>query len=49
MGINALKTLRDGRFLIETNPKEELEALGKYINDKCGDRLETHINKENPD
>jgi hypothetical protein len=42
--INALKTLRDRRVLIETNTKEELETLGKDINDKYGDRLETHIN-----
>ena len=45
MGINALKTLRDGIVLIETNIKEELETLEKDINDKCGGRLEKHINK----
>jgi len=45
VGINALKTLRDGRVLIETNTKEELETLGKDINDMCGGRLERHINK----
>jgi len=42
VGINALKTLRNGTVLRETNTKEELEMLGKDINDKCGDRLETH-------
>jgi len=45
VGINALKTLRNGRVLIETNTKEELETLGKDINDKCRDRLETHTHK----
>jgi len=45
VGINALKTLRDGIVLIETNIKEELETLEKDINDKCGGRLEKHINK----
>jgi len=45
VGINALKTLRNGKVLIETNTKEELETLDKDINDKCGDRLETHIHK----
>jgi hypothetical protein len=44
VGINALTTLRNGRVLIETNTKEELETLGKDFN-KCGDRLETHIHK----
>jgi hypothetical protein len=45
VGINALKTLRNGRVLIETNTKEDLETLGKDINNKCRDRLETHIHK----
>jgi len=45
VGINALKTLRNGRVLIETNTREELETLGKDINDNCGDRLETHTHK----
>jgi len=45
VGINALKTPRNGKVLIETNTKEELETLGKDINDKCGDRLETRTHK----
>jgi len=45
VGINALKTLRNGKVIIETNTKEELETLGKDINNKCGDRLETHTHK----
>jgi len=45
VGINALKNLRNGKVLKETNTKEELETLGKDINDKNGDRLETHIHK----
>jgi len=43
--INALKTLTNGRVLIETNTKEELDTLGKDINCKCGDWLETHTHK----
>ena len=34
VGINALKALRNGKVLIERNTKEELETLGKDINDK---------------
>jgi len=45
VGINALKTLRNGKVLIETNNKEGLETLGRDINDKCVVRLETHIQK----
>ena len=45
VGINNFKVLRNGKILIETNTKEELETLGKDINTKCGDKLETHIHK----
>jgi len=45
VGINAFKLLRNGRVLLETNSKEEMETLGKDINAKCGDKLKTHIHK----
>ena len=45
VGINALKYLRNGKVLIETNTKEEMETLDKDISNKCGDSLETHIHK----
>jgi hypothetical protein len=45
VGINNFKALRNGKILIETNTKEEMETLGKDINTKCGDKLETHIHK----
>jgi hypothetical protein len=45
VGIKTLKSLRNGKVLIETNTKEDLEMLGKDINDKCGDKLEAHIHK----
>jgi hypothetical protein len=45
VGINNLKSLRNGKVLIETNTKEKLEMLGKDINEKCGDKLEAHIHK----
>ena len=32
-------------MLIETNSKEEIEALGKVINVKCGDKLEANIHR----
>ena len=40
MGINTFKTLNSGRVLIETNSKEEVEALEKEIQAKCGGDLE---------
>jgi hypothetical protein len=43
--INTLKSLRNGKVLIETNTKQEMEMLVKVINEKCGDKLETHIHK----
>jgi hypothetical protein len=45
VGINNFKALRNWKILIETNTKEEMETLGKDINTKCGDKLETHIRK----
>jgi ribosomal protein L7Ae-like RNA K-turn-binding protein len=45
VGINTLKSLRNSKVLIETNTKEEMEILGKDINEKCGDILEAHIHK----
>jgi len=45
VGINALKTIRNGSFLMEKHSKENLETLGKDINDNCGDRLEKHTHK----
>ena len=46
MGINTFKTLNSGRVLIETNSKEEIEAMGKEIQAKCGGDLE--INNHTP-
>ena len=43
MGINTCKTLNSGRVLIETNSKEEIEALEKEIQAKCGGDLEINI------
>ena len=45
LGINKFKVLRNGNVIIETNIKEEMETLGKDINTKCGDKLETHIHR----
>ena len=40
VGIKTLKTLRDGRILIETCSEEELNSLIRAINTKCGEQLE---------
>ena len=43
MGINTFKTLNSGRVLIETNSKEEVEALENEIQAKCRGDLEINI------
>jgi len=45
VGINTFKTLKNGRVLIETNSKKELEALEKDINAKCDGKLEATAHK----
>jgi len=45
VGINTFKSLKNGKVLIETNSKEEIEALGKVINVKRGDKLDANIHK----
>jgi hypothetical protein len=43
VGINTFKTLNSGKVLIEANSKEDIEALEKDIQAKCGDDLEINI------
>jgi hypothetical protein len=43
VGVTTLKSLNES-VLVETNSKEEIEVLGKEIQDKCGD-LEPHIHR----
>jgi hypothetical protein len=45
VGINTFRSLKDGRVLIETNSKEELETLEKDINAKCEGKLEARSHK----
>jgi hypothetical protein len=45
IGISAFRALRDGRVLLETKSKEEMEILHTNINDKCSQLLEAHIQK----
>jgi hypothetical protein len=46
VGICALKSLRDGRVIVETKSKEEIELLCANINEKCRQQLEANI--QNP-
>jgi hypothetical protein len=43
IGICAFRSLRDGRVLLETKSKEEIELLHTNINDKCSQLLEVNI------
>ena len=45
IGINTFKSLKNGQVLIETNSKEEQEALEKDINAKCEGKLEANAHK----
>jgi hypothetical protein len=45
VGVNSLKSLKDGRILIVTGSKEEAEILTRNIRDKCGDKLEAKVQK----
>ena len=43
VGINTFKSLKNGKVLTETNSKEEIEALEKDMNAKCGGKLEVNV------
>jgi hypothetical protein len=45
VGISALKTLRNGRVIMETQRKDEIELLCSNINDTCSQLLEVKIQK----
>jgi len=45
VGINTFKSLKNGKVLIETNSKEEIEVLEKDINAKWEGQLEANIHK----
>jgi hypothetical protein len=39
VGITSLKSLRDGRVMIEASSKNEIETLGEKIGEKCGEGM----------
>jgi hypothetical protein len=45
IGIKEFKSLRNGNVLIESDSKEEIERLDSQIRDKCGNQIETYIQK----
>jgi len=45
IGIRTFKSLKNGNVLIEADSKEEIERLHSQIRDKCGNQIETHIQK----
>jgi hypothetical protein len=45
VGINSLKTLRNGKVQIETCNKEDIKILTNNIHDKCGDKLKVLVQK----
>ena len=45
IGIRTFKSLKNGNVLIEADSKEEIERLHSQIRDKCGNQIETYIQK----
>jgi hypothetical protein len=45
VGINSLRTLRNGKVQIKTGNKKDIGILTKDIHDKCGDKLEILVHK----
>jgi hypothetical protein len=43
VGISALKTLKNGQLLIESDNKSDLEEVNKRISETCGEELEGYI------
>jgi len=43
VGVKSLKSLRDGRVLIEVGSVDETKLLSADINAKCGEALEAHV------
>lgn len=42
VGVNALKSLRDGRLILESRSKEDIEVLSKEIEVKCGQHIDVN-------
>ncbi|PSN45025.1 hypothetical protein C0J52_23368 [Blattella germanica] len=50
VGISSMKASRDGRLIIESGKKEDIDVLSKHIEDQCSQLLEFNIPKlRNPD
>jgi len=45
IGIRKFKSLKNGNVLIEADSKKEIERSHSQIRDKCGDKIETYIQK----
>ena len=43
IGINSMKKLRDGRLVVESRSKEEIDMLGKKIEEQCSQLLEVNV------
>ncbi|PSN41433.1 hypothetical protein C0J52_22647 [Blattella germanica] len=42
VGISSMKALRDGRLVIESGKKEDIDVLSKHIEDQCSQFLEVN-------
>jgi hypothetical protein len=46
IGIRTFKGLQDGKVLIEADTENDIQAIQNQIRDKCGERLETNVQKK---
>jgi hypothetical protein len=50
VGISALKTLKNGKLLIESDKKGDLDDVFKKISDVCGKQIESYVpNSKTPE
>jgi hypothetical protein len=45
IGIRTFRGLQDGKVLMEADTENDIQAIQNQIRDKCGDRLETKVQK----
>ena len=45
VGITSLKSLRDGKVIIEVGSKKEIDTLEEKIKERCGEELEIRVHR----
>ena len=45
VGITSLKSLRDGKVIIEVGSKKDIDTLEEKIKERCGEELEIRVHR----